>query len=39
MMIVTMTMVVFLNFIIAEVGSSYNSVKDTINVSLMQERG
>jgi hypothetical protein len=31
--------IIFMNFIIAEVGASYNSVMETLHVTLLQERG
>ena len=34
-----LTCIIFMNFIIAEVGASYNKVKDTLHVKLLQERG
>ena len=38
-LIVTVTSIVFLNFIIAEVGASYSNVKGQVDVFVMQERG
>jgi len=38
-LIVTVTCVVFMNFIIAEVGNSYNVVKEQVDVYVTQERG
>ena len=38
-LMVIVTCIVFLNFIIAEVSASYQSVKDILNVSILQERG
>jgi uncharacterized membrane protein len=37
--ICTITCIIFMNFIIAEVGASYTSVKDTLHYKLLQERG
>ena len=37
--IVTATCIVFLNFIIAEVSASYEKVKNTLDVTILQERG
>lgn len=31
--------IIFLNFIIAEVGASYSNVKDTLHVTLLQQKG
>ena len=36
--IVTITSIIFLNFIIAEVSASYQAVKDIIDVTILQER-
>jgi len=36
--IVTITCIVFLNFIIAEVSASYQNVKDTLDVLVMKEK-
>jgi len=38
-LIVTVTCIVFLNFIIAEVGASYTNVKEQVDVFVLQERG
>jgi len=38
-LIVTVTCIVFLNFIIAEVSASYQNVKDQVDVFVLQERG
>ena len=38
-MIVIITCIVFLNFIIAEVSASYQTIKDTLEVKILQERG
>jgi hypothetical protein len=34
-----LTCIIFMNFIIAEVSASYQNVKDTLHVKLLQERG
>lgn len=36
---VVITTIIFLNFIIAEVSATYENVKQSIHVQLMQERG
>jgi hypothetical protein len=33
------TSIIFMNFIIAEVSATYQNVKDTLAVTLLQERG
>ena len=38
LIVVTMTCIVFLNFIIAEVSASYQAVKDQVDVIVLQER-
>lgn len=38
-LIVTVNCIVFLNFIIAEVGASYSNVKSDVDVFVLQERG
>jgi hypothetical protein len=39
LIICTMTCIIFMNFIIAEVCASYLNVKNTLHVKLLQERG
>ena len=39
LMMCVVTSVIFMNFIIAEVGATYQTVKEKIFVSLLQERG
>ena len=39
LLVVTITCIVFLNFIIAEVSASYQKVKDNVDVNVIQERG
>jgi hypothetical protein len=39
MIVLIMTSIIFLNFIIAEVSASYQSVKDTIHYKTLQEMG
>jgi hypothetical protein len=36
---IVVTNIIFMNFIIAEVSSSYQSVMDTLDVTLLRERG
>jgi hypothetical protein len=38
-LIAIVTNIIFMNFIIAEVGASYNKVCKTLNIKLLQERG
>lgn len=39
MLICMMTCIIFMNFIIAEVSASYETVKETLQINLLMERG